>query len=128
MGLDQQGPAHLGDEFGRGPAGPARRLDRPQGSDATLAVRAADPHDGVGAAPQVLGDRRDRVARVGLGDDQAVAKDAGGLGREADAIQLVPLLVRELDTPTHDNLPAAPPPRGTLSRVGRLNETICGPT
>ena len=32
-------------------------------------------------------------------------KTSGGLGGEANAIQFVPLLVRELDAPTHDEPP-----------------------
>ena len=116
--VGQHGPSHLAEKIGRGPAGSPRRLDRPQGAGAALAVQASDSNDRVGAAPQVFGDRRDRVAEVGLEDDQAVPKDFGGLGGEAQAIEFVPLPVRELDAPTHAVLLAAPPPENTKSCLG----------
>jgi hypothetical protein len=121
-------PAHLVDELGRGLARPARRLDRLEDLDAALAIQATNPDHRVGAATEVLGDRRDRVAGVGLENDQTVAENVGGLGGEANTIQFVPLLVRELDAPTHDALLAAPPPRKTVSSLEKLNGSICVPT
>jgi hypothetical protein len=120
--------AHLLDKLGRGPSRPARRLDRLQGVDAALAVQATHPRDRVGRASQIFGDRGNGVARVGLENDQTVAKNVGGLGGEANAIQFVPLLVRELDTPTHDALLAAPPPEKAVSSLEKLNGSIFVPT
>jgi hypothetical protein len=96
--------------------------------DASLAVQAANPDDRVGAATQILGDRRDRIAGVGFEDDQTIAENVRGFGGEANAIQFVPLLVRELDAPTHDALLAAPPPRKIVSSLEKLNGSICVPT
>jgi hypothetical protein len=67
--IGHHGLAHLLDEWACGLSRPTRRLDRPQGVDASLAVQAANPSDRVDAAMQILGDGRDGVAGIGLEDD-----------------------------------------------------------
>jgi hypothetical protein len=123
VGLD--GPFHLPEERGSCSGRTPRRLDRVQRLDPTLAIQTPDAVDGVGPAPQALGDRGDRIPCVGHQNNQTVAKNVGRWSPQALAIEFVPLLLGQLDATSHGHLPAAPPPPIKSSDWDRVYESFC---
>ncbi len=109
--VGRDGLLHGGEELRGSAAGTSRRLDGPQRVDPGLAVEATDPIDGEGRAAESPGDRSDGIASIGQQDDQAVAVDVGRIGREAQAVELIDLVVAEFDPSSHGNLRATVLPR-----------------
>src|SRR5262249_36897627 len=93
-----------GAEVVGGAAGPARAVAWMQGVDAALTVQTTDALDGVGGAAQEVGQLRDRAARMGAQDDQAVAEHFRRGRAETQPVQGVKLLVAQRDQVSHNDL------------------------
>jgi hypothetical protein len=111
QGIGRDGLPHGGEEFRGRSSGTPRGLDGSQSVDPGLAVQAAKAIDREDGTTQPFGDRGDGIAGVGHEDNETVAVNVGRFGRESKAIESIDLRVGELDTSSHDNLPAMTLPK-----------------
>jgi hypothetical protein len=100
-----------------------------QGLGTPLPVLAASPNDRVRAATELVGNRGNGLAQIGLQDDETVAEDLGRRRGKTQPVEFVPLGLRQLDAAPHSNLlQAVRPPQRKSSNDLRLNDSFCGST